>query len=321
MTACLTKNLQKFAYNNKRAFERQKKRRRFVEVTIYGDVIFLINFGMDFMILWITAVLEKNISYKRIFLGSLFLSLTYCIVLFFPVFSFFCHGIGGMLLFALGIEITFFPKTIKKFLQYLLIAYISAFAVGGVAVAFFFATGTGRIGNHLTFSVSPFPIKILIATSCFFYIFIKLGKDWLERNIIHQKAYCNVLLKQKEVQINLHMLIDTGNSLKDPFSGNDVAVAAFPAIKNLFSKETQLYFFKEYQNQQKFYEYVLQNEKTLPLHLIPFSSLGKENGLLLVFQPEKMEIEGSLKKNISLGIYCGSFSGGYDGLVSPEILT
>lgn len=290
-----------------------------MEVTIYGDVIFLINFCMDFMILWLTAVLEKNICYRRIFLGSLFLSLVYCLGLWFPIFSFFCHGIGGFLLFVLGIEIVFFPKTIQKLLQYLLITYIAAFAVGGVAVAFFFATGTQSIGKNLTLSV--FPIKILMATVCFFYIFIKVGKDWMTRNLIHSKDYCTVFLKQKEIQLKLHMLIDTGNSLKDPFSGNAVAVAAFPAIKNLFSKETQLYFLKEYQNQQKFYEYVLQNEKTLPLHFIPFSSLGKENGLLLVFQPEKLEIEGILKKNISLGIYCGSFSGGYDGLVSPEILT
>ena len=287
-----------------------------MEVTIYGDVIFLINFCMDFMILWITAVLEKNICYKRILLGSLFLSLMYCLALCFPIFSFFCHGIGGFFLFVLGIEIVFFPKTIQKLLQYVLIGYIAAFAVGGVA--FFFATGTENIGNHLTPSI--FSIKILIATVCFFYIFIKLGKNWIARKVIHQKEYCTVLLKQKEIQLELHMLIDTGNSLKDPFSGNAVAVAAFPSIKNLFSKETQLYFLKEYQNQQKFYEYVLQNEKTLPLHFIPFSSLGKENGLLLVFQPEKLEIEGNLKKNISLGIYCGSFSDGYDGLVSPEIL-
>ena len=60
-----------------------------MEVTIYGDVIFLINFCMDFMILWITAVLEKNICYKRILLGSLFLSLMYCLALCFPIFSFF----------------------------------------------------------------------------------------------------------------------------------------------------------------------------------------------------------------------------------------
>ena len=29
---------------------------------------------------------------------------------------------------------------------------------------------------------------------------------------------------------------------------------------------------------------------------------------------------GGALKNISIGIYCGSFSGGYDGLVSPDML-
>ncbi len=292
-----------------------------MEVTIYGDVVFLVNFCMDFLILWITAILQKNnISYKRIFLGSLFLSSIYCIALIFSGLSFFCHGIGGMILFVLGIEITFFPKTIKKLVQYFLIGNIVAFAIGGVAMALFFATGN-LLSSYITLNVRQFPVKILIATVCFFYILIKIGKNWITTNIINRKNYCSVVVKQKGIQIPLHMLIDTGNSLKDPFSGDYVAVAAFPAIKNLFSKEIQFYFFKEYQNQQKFYEYVLEKEKTLALHFIPFSSLGKENGLLLVFQPEILEIEGSIKKNISLGIYCGSFSGGYDGLVSPEILT
>lgn len=290
-----------------------------MEITIYGDIVFLVNFCMDFLILWITAMLQKNnISYKRIFLGSFFLSSIYCIALIFHVFSFFCHGIGGMILFGLGIEIVFFPKTIKNLVQYFLIGYIVAFALGGVAIAFYFAIGID-VGN-MTLNRRQFPVKVLIATICFFYILIKLGKNWITMNIINRQCYCNAIVKQKGIQIPLHMLVDTGNCLKDPFSGDYVAVAAFPAIKSLFSKEIQFYFFKEYQNQQRFYEYVLQKEKTLSLHLIPFSSLGKENGLLLVFQPEVLEIEGQIKKNISLGVYCGSFSGGYDGLVSPEIL-
>ena len=293
-----------------------------MEVTIYGDIVFLVNFCMDFLILWITAVLQKNkVCYKRLFLGSLFLSLVYCIALVFPVLSFFCHGIGGMILFILGIEIVFFPKTIKTLLRYFLIGNIVAFAIGGVAMALFFATGMRTIGNYFVLNTKQFPIKILIATACFFYIVIKLGENWIKINMINRKAYCAVVLKQKGIKIPLRMLIDTGNSLKDPFSGNDVIVAAFPAIKNLFSKETQIYFFKEYQNQQKFYEYVLQKEKKLSLHFVPFSSLGKENGLLLVFEPEVLEIEGNIQNNISLGIYCGSFSEGYDGLISPEILT
>ena len=293
-----------------------------MEVTIYGDIVFLVNFCMDFLILWITAVLQKNnVCYKRIFLGSLFLSLIYCIALIFPVLSFFCHGIGGMILFVLGIEIVFFPKTIKALLQYFLIGNVVAFAIGGVAMALFFATGMAAMGNHFVLNTKQFPIKILIATACFFYIVIKLGENWIKINMINRRAYCAVVLKQKGIKISLRMLIDTGNSLKDPFSGNDVIIAAFPAIKNLFSKETQIYFFKEYQNQQKFYEYMLQKEKKLSLHFVPFSSLGKENGLLLVFEPDILEIEGNIKNNISLGIYCGSFSEGYDGLISPDILT
>ena len=179
-----------------------------MEVTIYGDIVFLVNFCMDFLILWITAVLQKNkVCYKRLFLGSLFLSLVYCIALVFPVLSFFCHGIGGMILFILGIEIVFFPKTIKTLLRYFLIGNIVAFAIGGVAMALFFATGMRTIGNYFVLNTKQFPIKILIATACFFYIVIKLGENWIKINMINRKAYCAVVLKQKGIKILISIKI------------------------------------------------------------------------------------------------------------------
>ena len=293
-----------------------------MEVTIYGDIVFLINFFMDFLILWVTAVLgKKKTSKTRLFLGSLFLSLLYCGGIILPFLSFFCYGIGGMLLLFFGILIVFFPKTIKEAIQYFLVANVTAFALGGVAMALFFATGMMHtIANGVVFRVGQFPLKILLTTACFFYILIKIGKNWAETNIINRRLYCDVVIEKKGIKIPLRMLIDTGNGLKDPFSGNDVAIVSFRAIKKLFSKEVQLYFFKTDQNQQNFYEYVLKTEKTLTMHLIPFSSLGKENGLLLVFQPEGFEIKGTQKNDVSVGVYCGCFHGGYDGLLSPELL-
>ena len=293
-----------------------------MEVTIYGDIIFFINFFMDFLILWVTAVFaKKKISKARIILGSLFLSLLYCGGIVFPFLSFFCYGIGGMVLLALGIWIVFFPKNIKEALQYFLTANVTAFALGGTAMALFFATGMlHMLGNGMVFRLGHFPLKILLSASCFFYILIKMAKNWTEANVINARSYCNVVIEKKGVKIPLRMLIDTGNGLKDPFSGNAVAIVSFQAIKKLFSKEVQLYFLKTYQNQHNFYEYALKTEKTLAMHLIPFSSLGKENGLLLVFQPESFVIKGNQKKDVSVGVYCGCFHGGYDGLLSPELL-
>ena len=149
-----------------------------MEVTIYGDIIFFINFFMDFLILWVTAVFaKKKISKARIILGSLFLSLLYCGGIVFPFLSFFCYGIGGMVLLALGIWIVFFPKNIKEALQYFLTANVTAFALGGTAMALFFCNRyAAYAGQWHGFSAGTFSFENIAQCLLFFLHTHKNGK-------------------------------------------------------------------------------------------------------------------------------------------------
>lgn len=282
---------------------------------------------MDFFIFWITNILSKQkVSLLRLFVGSSLLSLLYCVPLFVEEMKILYHFLGSIILLSLGILFVFRPPNLKTYFKLISLAFGSTFVVGGASMALFYIGGFSDLfGQGITYNIRRFPLKILLTSTFSFYIAIKLGQHWIEANIINQRDYCTVLMTNKENTLSLRMLIDTGNGLRDPFTDNHVIIVAFPAIQTLFMKETQLCYYQfAFDKESIFREYAIKHEKEISLRLIPFSSLGQENGLLLAFCPDEVKIlwgnQSITKTNVTIGIYPHTFRGGYSGLVNPEIL-
>lgn len=124
-------------------------------------------------------------------------------------------------------------------------------------------------------------------------------------------------------KVNIHAIIDSGNLLKDPITGASVIVVERAKLEEIIEKNIldnlQNIITGEYQ--------VLENEEYISkFRLIPFSSLGKQNGMLLGFKPDfaEVEIDGINRKleNIVIGIYEKSITKNqeYTGLVGLDIL-
>lgn len=123
--------------------------------------------------------------------------------------------------------------------------------------------------------------------------------------------------------ITVHSIIDSGNLLKDPITGASVIIVERDKLEEVIEKEIldnlQNILTGEYQ--------ILSSEEYISrFRLIPFSSLGKQNGMLLGFKPDSAEVEfdGTTKKlnNIIIGIYDKSITKNkeYTGLVGLDIL-
>lgn len=297
-----------------------------MEIKIYADVLFCINAFMDFFILWLTSVLSgKKIRLWKLIIGGILLSFFCCLGLFSPMLSFLYSPIGAFLLLCLGVIILFRPHKMKELFYLLTLAYGGAFFVGGISIAiFFFMDFSSVFGQNIFFSIRHFSWKILLCSTGIFYIMLKVGKIWVEAHITKGKEYCTMVITCNGRKAELCTLIDTGNGLIDPFSGNYVVIAAFPAVESFFSEESKLLFYQHVLKEAELQEYMMVQEKELSLRLIPFSSLGTENGLLLVFRPEGVRLlwgdKSIERKDIMVGIYSGVFQGGYHGLVNPELL-
>lgn len=122
--------------------------------------------------------------------------------------------------------------------------------------------------------------------------------------------------------MHIHAIVDSGNLLKEPITGADVIVVE----KNKLEEVVEKSILDNLQNIISG-EYEFLNEEYISsFRLIPFSSLGKQNGMLLGFKPDYVEIEfDGIKRNLDnivIGIYEKEITKNeeYTGLVGLDIL-
>lgn len=114
-----------------------------------------------------------------------------------------------------------------------------------------------------------------------------------------------------------------GNLLKEPISGKDVIIIEKKNLVGLIDN----FILKNIDNilSGKWLEEENQNMYEHNFKVIPYSSLGNENGLLFGFEPDYIKIyldEIYIKNNIIIGIYNGTLSKAklYTSLIGLNIL-
>ena len=300
-----------------------------MRLKIYIDVLFFINFIMDIFLFWITAGLSKmKIKPLRLILGSFACALLYCLLLMLPSLQRLHNFIGSLLLLSVGLWITFRPKKFIQFLKLMVFAHIGSFALGGILMMLFYYTSIGGIlGNIRSIRIGEFSLKLLLCSTAGLYVLFRLGRGWISSHIINQRKFLGIQLFFDGKEVYLTALIDTGNELKEPCSGAPVVLAEFSQIKDFFPEEIQLLF---YEKKELTMEHMIalagDAAITKRLRLIPFSSLGKKNGMLLGFQADKAEIYMAGRNNIPIerimiGIVTDNLSASkeYNALVSPSL--
>ncbi len=301
------------------------------EVEIYADVVFLINLVMDFFIFWITGKLAGcKTTWLRLFIGSFLGAALYCATIFIeflrPAYGF----LSSMVILAISMMVIYRPYSIKKMLKLMLFANIAAFSIGGAGIALFYYTNIGNtIGSLVTFTISNISFKILISVSAASYIGIKLLLIWINRVSIKKQTFYPIKIFFENENVDLNALVDTGNSLKDPLSQSPVIIAEFDKIKCFIPDELQNLFANNLENSpESFLQNVTDDSFFNRLRMIPFHSIGKENGMLIGFKPDAIEIQDKKENtkiinDVVVGIYNSALSknGNYQALINPEILS
>ena len=182
---------------------------------VYLDLVFFINFFFDFIILFATKIILKEVvPFWRLILGSLvasssifllFLSLTNLELFLLKVFI------------SIIIILTTFGR--RNFLSDIIYFYLISIILGGFLYLFdisfsyknqgviFFGAGLGL--NLLV---------IIILAPVFLYFYIKQEKQ----NKIEQSITYSVEIYIDEKVYHLKGMLDTGNRLKDPCTGKSV---------------------------------------------------------------------------------------------------
>lgn len=290
-------------------------------MTIYLDIVLFENIFLNSIIILSTAILGKvQIKIIRIliasFIGGIFAIGNYIIKL-----NSFWGIIFKMIISIIMMKIAFNKCTSKKLIKQLIYFYLVSFTFGGIAFMLLFFINPKDIiikSNHL---VGVYPLKVAIMSGIVgFIVFVVISKI-VKNNLNKKSIICDIEIFYNGNTEKIKTMIDTGNLLKDPISQNDVIIVEKDSLKSVISKD----ILDNIQAilQGKWLE--TENVHSYKLKLIPFSSLGNDNGLLIGFKPDYIKIyseEEYIRNDVLVGIYDGKLSKNnlYTSLIGLDVL-
>lgn len=289
--------------------------------TVYIDIIFLENLFMNFIILFATqTILKSNIKIIRTFIASI-LGGIYAILMYMSEIRIYSNICLKIILSLAMVEIAFNTKSIKSFFKYLVIFYLTSFTFGGVAFALIYFVSPENVVFNNGRLVGTYPIKMILLGGILGFIIIVSSFKNIKKKISKTDMLCNIKITIENKSKSLISIVDTGNFLKDPISKAPVIVVNSQSLTGILPGEI-LDNIKDIINGAN----VNIGQYIKKIRIIPFSSLGKENGLLLGIKSDISVINYQdnviIIKDAIIGIYPGILNkeNKYQALVGIEAL-
>ncbi len=299
-------------------------------MTVYLDVIFFENLILNFLILYAVGIETKStIKFIRIVVSSAVGS-AYTVFAYLINNVFFQSIIMKVLLSVVMIYIAYKTNNIKELLKKLVYFYLTSFVFGGGALALIYIANTGKISIHNGVIFGKYTLLTIMIGVIVSFIVIIVSFTLIKNKISKKDIVCNITIRINNKKVKAKALIDTGNFLKEPITNIPVIVAEHSLFKNIISDEILENIDNILGGDLNKISENIKDEYIPKMKIIPFSSLGKQNGMLLGIKAQEVIIEHNKKINkidrLIIGLYNKKLSkkGEYHALVGllsrvPEI--
>ena len=292
-------------------------------VTIYVDIVLLENLCMNYIILFSTAyILKLKIKHLRIFLSSL-LGAVYAILAYTNIIPMYTSVITKIILSICMIYIAYYPKHIKGLLKELIVFYLVSFALGGCAFALLYIVRPQDIFMVDGVYIGTYPLKIALLGGITGFIITYVAFKVVKSRVTKNEIIYKVIVKFDEKELETNVMLDTGNMLKDPISGEAVVLIEKQKLYEIMPKNLLDNIEKVLGGEFKEEQEVKYRTR---LRIIPFTSVGKQNGMMLGIKVDEVKIitdvDEIINQNVIVCVYDKTFSksGRYFGLIGLDIL-
>ena len=294
-------------------------------MTVYLDIVLLENLCMNYIILFATGYIMK-LKMKQLrlvlsaMLGGIYAVIAYIEIL--PIYSSFAMKI---LLSVLMVHIAYNSKNIKNLLKQLVVFYLTSFAFGGAAFALLYFVRPQDILIRNGVYVGTYPIKIALLGGIVGFIITYIAFKVVKTKLHKKDIIYNIEIHIKEKTLKLKAMLDTGNMLKDPISGMPVIVVEKQELYSILPKKLLDNIDKLIGGEaENLLEQVEEKEIFTRFRMIPFSSVGKQNGIMLGFKSDQVVIEKEdetqMKNNVIIGIFNQNLGKNYSALIGMDLL-
>ena len=270
-------------------------------MTLYIDLILLENIIMNYIIILATGMICRvDMKYIRIFLASL-IGAVYAIFLYIVNLKIYNNQTTEILVSICMVYVAFNSINVKNMFKQLVIFYLTSFCFGGAAYYLLHNVSPNLIQSIDGVLVGAYPVKIAILGGILGFFIINISFKIIKSKFLKKDMIYEVEIFYKERSSNIKVILDTGNLLTDPITNVPVLIVEFEKLKSIIPEETlnNIVYNNNFEN--------LDDEIKTRCSIIPFSSIGKSNGIIIGFRPDYIKIyiddKEEIRRKVIVGIY------------------
>jgi len=292
-------------------------------MTLYIDLILLENIIMNYIIILATGMICRvNIKQIRLLISSL-LGAIYAIFIYVINLELNTNQITKILVSVCMIYIAFNPANIKTMLKQSVIFYLTSFCFGGAAYYLLHNVNPNMIKSMNGIFVGTYPIKITILGGILGFFIINISFKIIKNKLSKKDMLYDVEIFYKEKKSSIKVILDTGNLLTDPITNTPVLIVEAEKLTDIISQKVleninNIIIGNTFEN--------IDEDIKIRCSIIPFSSIGKNNGMIIGFRPDYIKIytgDGEeIRKKVIIGILGNKIAknGLYSGLIGLNLL-
>ncbi len=258
---------------------------------IYLDLVFILNFAYDLLLLMtVDVTLKRYTKLFRLLLASVVGALS-LIILFLP-FNKFILFFFKILVSVIMIFISFGFKNIKYFLSNMLYLYMSSVILGGFLYLLDIEFSYKRDGLIFYFdglSINFILLLILGPIILFLYVF-----EHKKMKSTYNYSYRVNIVFENNKELNVNGFLDTGNKLKDPVTKKYIIILSKKILVPFINNKSPIY--------------------------VPYKALNKK-GLIKCYKIKYIKINKQIFKNYLVGLSDNLFNlNGSEALLNYKLM-
>ena len=270
---------------------------------IYADIIFLLNFCMDFLALFAAGkILGLKLNTLKLAAASIF-GAVYCIFTFLYNSAIIPEIIINILVSVIMCFIAYNINSLIKFTKIFIIFYAACFMLGGGIEALYYLSGLVKTedinGPNLN---APFSLHTLIIFTGLCVLIVIFAGTLFKKRASVRDTQLTIGFMGREVKIDA--LVDSGNLLYEPISSLPVIVVTLQSAANLFNMDTIEFFAGdsiEYLNKLNLNGDNI--DTALKFRIVPMKSVMDTKAILPAFSPEYIKCKKYSTKKDKKHIY------------------
>ena len=215
--------------------------------------------------------------------------------------------ISKIILSIVIVYISFTPKSWKEMTKNIVFFYLVSFIFGGGTLAVIYMVNSGKISIQNGMIVGNYTLITILMGILIAFCIIFISFKFIKIKLSKSDLICNIRIKIYEQQVETRAMLDTGNFLKEPITNIPVVVIEHTLLKGIIPDDILNNIENVLGGDLRNISENTKIKYMSRLKVIPFSSLGKQNGMLLGIKADGIEIEQTdgVKKvdKVIVGLY------------------